>query len=195
MRLPAWFCWSKYGAEAGEEPEAILERKEHERRQCDGIFLWGIGNSIRPSLVDLLRRTAKPEVLFTPMFTAPSSQDVAPVSLRSWRSGIGLNGSRFRLPKGAVVTSKQVATRSRHFALVCYSSEPLKTRPVCQFSAAQVRNLRSGAQVGSSQVTSVVQVVKGEPGEGRRYEVTIRARLVSPFFVTLDELAAYERDG
>src|SRR5262245_58116077 len=79
--LPEVFCWTKFGTEAGERVWSIFRRKEIERRRNDGIFLWGIGHSIRPSLVDLLAVTRSPEVLFSPMKSAPSKQDAAPSAL------------------------------------------------------------------------------------------------------------------
>ena len=42
----AYFVWSKMQAEAGQGLAAIVARKEAERAAVDGIFWWGIGNSL-----------------------------------------------------------------------------------------------------------------------------------------------------
>jgi hypothetical protein len=60
--LPEAFCWTKYGAEAGEAASSILRRKELERLATGGIFLWGIGNAIGPSLEQLLGQACEPKV-------------------------------------------------------------------------------------------------------------------------------------
>ena len=51
MNIPNYFCWTKIGTEAGETIESILLRKELERISNNGIFLWGVGNSIEPILL------------------------------------------------------------------------------------------------------------------------------------------------
>ena len=80
--LPEAFCWTKFGVEAGEPPLSIFQRKELERRRNGGIFLWGIGQSIGPSLPDLLRVTPSPEVLFSPIRTPAAAHDVSPAGSR-----------------------------------------------------------------------------------------------------------------
>ena len=53
MDLPRFFCWTRFGTEAGQPIEQILERKEQERIVNNGLFLWGIGNSLTPSMIEL----------------------------------------------------------------------------------------------------------------------------------------------
>lgn len=189
MALPGMFCWSKFGAEAGEPATQIIERKEHERRQNGGVFLWGIGNSIRPSLTQLVQQCGTPEVLFTPMQSRPSERDVSPSEIYLWQDAIGMDGRPYLLPCFSAVTSRAPSRRAiaRHFALVCMSDEPLRMLPAgdCRFSVGAVRNLRTGSEVGSSQVTSVVRFEPNASGQGRTYSVTFRAGLVYPYLATL----------
>jgi hypothetical protein len=52
--LPGFFCWTRIGPEAAEPIQGILRRKEQERVANGGVFLWGIGNAVGPSLSELL---------------------------------------------------------------------------------------------------------------------------------------------
>jgi hypothetical protein len=59
--IPRDFCWTRFGTEAGEPIEQILERKEAERIATGGVFFWGIGNAVGRSISELVRRTDEPE--------------------------------------------------------------------------------------------------------------------------------------
>ena len=52
QELPTIFCWTRFGGEAGEPIEQILFRKEQERLANGGVFLWGIGNAVGPSIYE-----------------------------------------------------------------------------------------------------------------------------------------------
>ncbi|ADG72958.1 conserved hypothetical protein [Cellulomonas flavigena DSM 20109] len=184
--LPSQFCWTKFGTEAGDEVDAIRARKESERRSGGGLFYWGIGNSVGPSLRLLVSQVREPEVLFTPMLSRPAYLDVNPASVASWRFGVGLDGVPHALRTGVVTSKSPVVNRARrHFALVCHSEDRLDVDLDYEgFTSSSVVNLRTGAQVGSSQVTSIVRRVP-ELGGGRPYRVAFRARLVAPYFLTL----------
>jgi hypothetical protein len=189
-QLPSLFCWTKYGTEAGEDIGSILERKEAERAASGGVFLWGVGNAVGPSLEALVATTARPRVIFTPMRSRPAKRDVAPGITAEWHRGYGLDGDPFEVPSTSRVTSRFSESRGYHYALVCRSDEPLavQTAPTPWFVSDHVRNLRSGAQVGASQVTSVVQRVACALGwEPSAYQVAFSADLVAPYFVRLTE--------
>lgn len=184
--LPSQFCWTKFGTEAGDEVDAIRARKESERRSGGGLFYWGIGNSVGPSLRLLVSQVREPEVLFTPMLSRPGELDVNPPRVSSWRFGVGLDGVPHALRAGVVTSRSPMENRPRrHFALVCHSGDRIDVDVNCEeFTSGSVVNLRTGAQVGSSQVTSVVRRIP-ETGGGRSYRVAFRARLVPPYFLTL----------
>lgn len=184
--IPGVFCWTKYGAEAGEGSEQIFRRKEAERKANDGLFLWGIGNSLGPSILCLLGAVDRPEVLFSPMTSRPAARDVSPEFVRLWRRAQGQDGSPYEIPAYSLVTSGP-SSRRVHYALVCHSEEPLGTLADGDVlvSPAQLRNLRSGAMLGASQVTSVVSYAAGAALRGTTYPVTARAQLVPPYVVRL----------
>ena len=193
MHLPTMFCWTKYGTEAGETVESILQRKEEERQLNGGVFLWGIGNAIGPSIEQLLQATREPQVVFTPMLSRPAIKDVAPSSVGVWHRGVGIDGEEVDLPMHSRVTSRITDSGRPHYALVCRRVSPLKVAVLREsarpgFEASHVVNLRSGSRVGSSQVTSVVRRIAFASGQDRpSYKVAFTADLVAPYFIRLTE--------
>ncbi len=186
--LPDLFCWTRFGTEAAEPIEQILFRKEQERLANGGVFLWGIGNALGPSMKELTRRVAHPEVVFSPIKSAPRSIDVEPPAIVSWIGGEGLDGDFFALPAHSRVTSKfdPSGHKFNHYALVCFSDTPLlPLRNENKIAFIQLRNLRTGRPVGASQVTAVVQRVSEGATRTAMYDVAIRAQLVHPYFVRL----------
>lgn len=189
--IPDAFCWTRFGTEAGESIEEILRRKEQERQDNDGVFFWGIGNSVAPGLAALLDRYDRPEVLFSPIKGGSRAVDRAPAARFVWRAGHALDGGRFELPTSARVTSGgPVGGPGRaHYALVCASSSPLSISPGdADLDFFALRNLVSGSPLGVSQVTAVVRTIREQPPSDMRYGVAMRAELVPPYFVRLTEI-------
>jgi hypothetical protein len=183
MALPSWFCWSKYGTEAGEPISQILERKEYERRRNGGIFLWGIGNALGPSIPALLGRTRSPQVVFSPMKSSPRACDAAPERVVRWTSGESVCGSPYELPAHSLVTSR--ASARAHYALVCRSSRPIEFNRNPELIAfGELRNLLSGSPLGASQVTAVVERLEAT-SSGPVYPATLVVDLHEPYFVRL----------
>src|SRR4051812_30446023 len=91
-QLPDCFCWTRFGTEAGQAIGHILQRKERERAANGGLFIWGIGNAVGPSIRELLRRTTRPEVLFSPIRCSPKAQDAEPPAVAAWTLGETLDG-------------------------------------------------------------------------------------------------------
>lgn len=186
--LPDLFCWTRFGSEAGESIEHILIRKEQERLANGGLFLWGIGNAVGPSISELTRHTVRPHVVFSPIKTAPRLKDVAPPTIVMWTEAEGLDGSDFTLPSNSLVTSRHdpEAPRHHHYALVCYSSRPLiPLKPEHKIGFSQLSNLRTGRPIGASQVTAVVRCGGTASEKSLMYDVAIVAELVHPYFVRL----------
>ena len=191
MQLPSQFMWTRYGAEAGESADAVLRRKEAERVVNGGLFLWGVGNSMGPAVRQLLIRTrdASPAIVFSPMRSAPRKEDVAPRSVARWTRATGLDGNEWTIPAGSTVTSRMDVAKGekrRHYALVCHLDTPLvPNEDGPRFSIADVRNYVSGAQVGHSQVTSLVSYERsGTHGSGD-YLAAVIARLTYPYVLEL----------
>jgi len=199
VTLPACFCWTRFGTEAGQAIDQIFERKEQERLANGGVFYWGIGNAIGPSIKELLRRTSNPEVLFSPIKSVPRLADSAPEVVAAWGSAETLEGESFRLPESSLVTSRydpDTSSKDSRYALVCSSSGSLKElRCDEQIASSNLRNLITGRPVGSSQVTAVVYKLDEEIEEIPKYNVHIRARLVYPYFVRLRDPILLSKPG
>lgn len=48
MTLPACFCWTRFGTEAGQSIDQIFERKEQERAANGGLFFGGSETHLVP---------------------------------------------------------------------------------------------------------------------------------------------------
>lgn len=191
MTLPDYFVWTRYGTESGEAAEVILARKERERQLGSGLFLWGVGNSVAPSVRKLLAhlKGRDPAVVFSPMLAAPRAVDVAPAEVVAWCCARGIDEREWEMPEGTLVTSRTgsgAARKSRHYALVCRRSEPLRADDAGErFTIDDLTNFASGQRVGHSQVTSVVRRVR-QSVDGP-YVAAVTARLVYPYVVELTE--------
>ncbi len=188
--IPDIFCWTKFGVEAAEPIEVILARKEQERFANRGVFLWGIGNAVLPSIVALVKCVNRPEVLFSPILTRPRAVDADPKAVVAWCAGISTTGERWDIPETHLCTSGfgGEALRRPHYALVCSSDRAIRLRPGEKpIFPSTLRNLVSGNSLGASQVTAVVRRDHKATPAGRSYEIAMRANLVSPYCVRLTD--------
>jgi hypothetical protein len=185
--LPTAFCWTRFGPEAGESFSDILARKNAEREAGNGVFYWGIGSAVGRALEALVRLVDEPEVLFSPIASAPRRIDVSPEHVVRWVAGEGLSGDRMLLPHHASVTSRWDSKRpgTARYALVCHTAERLRLEDHGELHFDSLRNLRSGAPVGASQVTAVVCRDTARADCGRAYPVALRASLVDPYVLRL----------
>ncbi|WP_434031531.1 hypothetical protein [[Pseudomonas] boreopolis] len=189
--LPPVFCWTKMGTEAGQDLEAILRRKEYERLSGDGLFAWGIGNSVGPA-VRLARELGfeSLDVLFTRMKSAPKAVDASPKAVVLWTAYESENGDLLPLPGHVLVTSRgntdeRAGLKRNHYALLCRSARSLLSTVKDQaVDSSSVRNLVSHNPTGASQVTAVVRKTDSH-APPKAYPVQFRARLSGPGFVRL----------
>jgi hypothetical protein len=177
-----YFVWTRYGTEAGEPIEEILRRKEAERVANNGIFLWGIGNALGPSIQALKKRVADPCVVFSPIKTPPRAIDVRPSKVVSWTTGELIDGTAYRLPVHSIVTSRE---KRAHYALVCFSTQKLCFEAATEtVEFGTLRNLVSGRPLGRQQVTAVVERCMTSCGDTYAYPATI-VSLYPPYYVKL----------
>ena len=105
-------------------------------------------------------------------------KDRSPRRVGRWTTAVGLDGDPFDIPAASTVTSRlsDAGAAQRHYALVCRSGTSLQTTASQRwFDDQHLRNLLSGAPVGASQVTSVVQSVPSRQHR-RRYHVAFSAQ-------------------
>lgn len=184
--IPKAFVWTKYGIEAGEPVAQIFARKERERQSSDGIFLWGIGNSVGGAVRTLIlrERIAELPVVFSPMKSFARSIDSAPENIWRWSRAVGLDGAEWAIPNACCVTSRGAPNKRRHYALVCRSAGTLSPNAGgFRLNVSRLTNYLSGNPVGSSQVTSVVR--SSQNSEEGDYPLALFASLVFPYVIEL----------
>ncbi len=156
-----------------------------------GTFLWGIGNGLAPSMRRLVQLEKCPRVIFSPMRSAPKAGDVSPAKVVRWTVGATLDGEKYELPEGSIVTSRAPYSggRRHHYALVCCSKSKLEINEAAEIIAfAELRNLLTGRPVGASQVTAVVKRTTAESITSKcQISGSHRAESVYPYFVRLAE--------
>lgn len=179
------------GAEAGQALSDIIRRKDMERECGDGIFGWGIGNSVGPAIkhAKFAERVPFLEALFTPMKAAPKAIDSAPASIVMWLGYLSDEEDIQPLPEHMLITSRGQSSSGEekrdHFALICRSPDPLTAQKVQQaIDHHAACNLMSSNPVGASQVTSVVRYRSADSHEAA-YPVLFRAELTGQAFVRL----------
>ena len=179
--IPRIFCWSKMGVESGEDLGAILQRKEIERKANGGIFTWGVGTALGESMARLISLVDDPVVVFTPMKAKPKSIDRHPNNLLLWLTYYDRSGVEHMLPRYSLLTSRgHTGTNQRkrsHYALICSASKSLSQYAGGALNAAELRNLKTGKPIGFSQVTSIVERLNGDVGEGKLYDIGFQAHL------------------
>lgn len=183
-----YLCWSRMQAEAGQDLDRIVRRKELERRAGGGLFLWGVGNAPSTSISALARIEATVPVVFSIMKSRPKAVDAAPTAIVAWRRFIDADGVERDLPASTIVTSRRDSARGAkrvHYALMCYSTEPLHIERGEPFDVTAYRNASgAGAPIGASQVTALLRRVK-DPAQVADYEVNLRAQLTRGYWVRL----------
>ncbi|WP_167153147.1 hypothetical protein [Burkholderia sp. Cy-647] len=196
--VPDIFCWTKMGTEAGQTLDTIIRRKEMERIAGNGVFAWGIGNSLGTS-VDLARQMrpdGRVDVLFTPMKSAPKQADISPSKTFLWLSSIERDGRIAPLPKHLLITSRGSEGKRTHYALLCHSDSSIENEALEHYIyAASARNLASSNRIGASQVTSMVRYgsASSSPSpDGAPYRVAFRAALHQQGFLKLINPVALE---
>jgi len=114
--LPDAFCWTKMQAEAGQRLDLIVRRKELERLAGNGRFFWGIGNSVRKRVGDLVNRVSAPRAIFSTMKSAPKSSDVRPDSTLLWTAHFDRDGSPRPLPEYVLLLRRGTTAKALRLA-------------------------------------------------------------------------------
>ena len=183
-----YICWSRMQAEAGQPLEAIIARKEIERRAGGGMFLWGVGNAPAAMINGLVRAKVPVKVIFSIMKSRPKLVDSAPTRTLAWRRYIDVHGVRRDLPQHVLVTGRGDTLggiKRFHYALMCRSDAPLVIRRGEVFDPDAFRNAGgTGAPVGASQVTALLRRVR-PMNASADYEANIVASLTGSYWVRL----------
>lgn len=181
------------GTEAGQPLETILRRKELERQAGDGIFAWGVGNSLgtSPALAKQARPDGTVDILFSPMKSAPKVIDVAPTQLVLWLSYYSPEAGLVDLPAHMLITSRGSGVsgteKRSHYALLCERHEEINAEgDPGMIDAKYAKNLVSMNPLGASQVTAMVRYEPADNSSPEKpYPVSFRARMHREGFVRL----------
>ena len=191
--VPDIFCWTKMGTEAGQSLEAILRRKELERRAGNGTFAWGIGNSLgaSPDVAKQATPDGAVDILFSPMKSAPKTVDMAPTHLVLWLSYHSPGAGLVNLPAHMLITSRgsgiSGSEKRSHYALLCERHEEISVDgDTSMIDAKYARNLVSMNPLGASQVTAMVRYEPEDDSYPEKpYPISFRARMHHEGFVRL----------
>lgn len=183
-----YVCWSRMQAEAGQGLQAIVRRKELERRAGEGMFCWGVGNAPSAIVGSLARLRQPVPAIFSVMRSRPKAADVRPTRTVVWRRFVDVDGSVRPLPSHVLITSRGDSAsgpKTKHFALMCWSDKALELRHGQPFDPSAYRNAGgAGAPVGSSQVTALLRRTSRGSKE-THYEVNLKAWLTGGYWVQL----------
>lgn len=181
-------CWTRMQAEAGQPLTDIVARKEAERAAGGGIFCWGVGNPPSRALSRVRASSDPVDVVFSIMKSKPKVHDAKPSEVLVWRSYIDGDGALQPLPEASLVTSRgDTLTKAKlaHYALLCFSSEPLVLADYGSFDPTAYRNVSDEAgPIGSSQVTALVRRVAPEASDAA-YRINLRSKLTGSYWVRL----------
>lgn len=182
-------CWTRMQSEAGERLVQIVARKEAERKAGEGVFFWGVGNPPAIATADFARLKIPVQAVFSVMKSRPQKRDIAPNSVLVWRRYFDMDGIERDLPPHVLITSRGEASsgqKKRHYALMCYSKEPLTLQYGTPFDPSAFRNAgANGGPIGASQVTALVRRFK--QSDQSSYEANIVAQLVGSYWVKLSD--------
>lgn len=190
--LPSTFCWTKMGVESGESLDLIIRRKDWERQLGNGLFFWGIGQSLGENARDAAASVdGVMKVVFSPMASKAKDIDVTPGDVFVWNSWIDSSGESHTLPEHVLITSRADLPSGRrktcHYALVCKSTAPLAGTTELEVTAAFLRNFSSDKSLGASQVTAVVRNAEYalSGNVAKKYSVSFVADMEAPYSVQL----------
>lgn len=172
-------------AEAGQSLATIIQRKEAERSAGNGLFWWGIGQSLGLAVCNAAKLAGDTlPVLWSEMLSKPQAIDAFPSGIRRWMAYEDSAGRINGLPAHVTVTSR-VSKRNHHYALVCWSDTPISLGDLGAFNPAACRTVKSSKVPADSQVTALLY---GDPFQGHdagSYRIAFRAILVEPWAVKL----------
>jgi hypothetical protein len=184
-------CWSRMQAEAGQQLQEIVHRKELERVANEGLFCWGVGNAPNRCTAGFARDRVEVDALFSIMKSRPKMVDIAPATTVIWRRFIDFDGRERTIPRSSLVTSRgesQNKLKRSHFALFCRTDSPLVLGDFGSFDPSAYRNVGEvGGSIGPSQVTALLRRTAQESSEGASYRINLKAKMFGSYWAKLTD--------
>ncbi len=177
----------KMGADGGQALEAVIARREFERRMGNGIFWWAIGSPLGQAV-----RCAAEDaggvlpVLFSQMPSKPQRRDTHPNEILLWPEWQDLSGTTQKVPDHILLWSRGTdrGPKQRHYALVCHSDTPVMLGCHGPFDPTQCQT-HLGQRPGTSQVTALLRDDARDSHVPSKYRLGFRASIICPWFVRL----------
>jgi len=167
------FVWTKMQAEGGQSLASILEIKEAERQAGDGVFWWGVGNSLGSAV----RKAATDSggtlpVLFSQMRSPPKKADTHPSGVCIWNTWKGPDGKEHEIPNHVLEWSRGTLDKKSHYALVCHSDPQESPHFDRHITAAWLAVTLWGAPCCSSRGASLPRAIRSTCPDRRRRAAT-----------------------
>ena len=182
-----FFLFTKMGADGGQQLEAILARREFERKTGQGVFWWAIGNSLGLAVSERAKEQGGVlPVIFSRMPSKSHRRDTHPSEIMLWPQWQDADGTIHEVPGHILLWSQgaDLRRKQKHFALVCHSDDPVRLGDHGPFHPARCKTHR-GRQPGSSQVTALLHDDSSDSHTASKSQFGFRASLIEPWFVTL----------
>jgi len=179
------FVWSKMQNEGGQTLASILARKEAERRAGNGVFWWGIGNSLGTAVRDKAKQAGGVlPVLFSQMRTPAKRVDAHPSVVFLWTEWEDISGVRHKIPAHVLEWSRGADGKKTHYALVCRSDEPITLSNHGPFDPSRCLT-HLGKRPATRQVTALLADESPESHAPGEYHWGFRATLIEPWVAKL----------
>jgi hypothetical protein len=194
-----FIVWTKMEAEAGQALANIIARKEAERIAGGGMFWWGVGTAPKcESICEVVPNpSGRVPVFFSPMISIPKSRDSKPGEVWLWTEWEGPDGKPELLPPHVLVTSRGDLNKTRHYALVCRSTEPINLDGQDAFDPFACRT-PAGKRPDPRQRTALLRWNPSDNHSAGAYRVAFSATLIDPMvprLVGYRPLTQTERDA
>lgn len=182
----SYFVWTKMQAESGQKLPTIISLKESERATGNGLFWWGVGNSLGKA-VDQFAAQADGTlpILFSVMKAHPQKKDTEPEKVFLWTEWEDRSGQIHAVPPHVLEWSRGAANKKTHYALVCHSNIPLAIGDHGAFDPSRCCHTPLGKRPADQIVTTLLEDDPDADHSSGAYHLGFRASLVRPWAVKL----------
>lgn len=197
---PKYFVWQIAGTESGKSFDRTIKEKEEQRlANGEGMFLWGVGNSINFTPLTMKLGINRPDIIFTHVKNVQDRDKVDNIRFVWQRAKIKKDGKWVEWPMqdGLRVESRYIPTASEeeqrklsHYALVCYSDTPLRRIAGDSFYRDDLLSLVTGKRYkkASSRTLYTVQLDRLEcEDHATEYQCIMRAQAIAPYIVQMHD--------
>jgi len=180
----SYFVWTRVGAEGGQTLKSILAIKEAERQAGNGVFWWGVGNSLGDKLSTRAKEAGGGlDIIFSQMLIGAHKKDSHPAGVCLWTIWEDTGGQEHEIPGHVLEWSAGTAGKAKHYALVCHSDKPI-VMDYLPFDKTLFKTVGNKIP-GDSQISALLRGdIEADQSSGK-YTQGFRAKLIYPWMATL----------